>query len=138
LRGRHDRDHVFVDRWLLSHTHRRYLRTLLPIREAALAQAVTDSPVLSKPPLLCGGDNGYATGATLRELIAEGVLERRFGDLAGSFCHLAARSTDIRSRRSVRPVPAAVWWWPLEPAPPTAGCVFLAVVVAGGDDQRGS
>jgi hypothetical protein len=41
---------------LLTQTHRRYLRSLLPIREPAiadaLARAVAESPVLSKPPLL--------------------------------------------------------------------------------------
>jgi ATP-dependent helicase YprA (DUF1998 family) len=76
---------------LLAHTHRRYLRTLLPIREPALAQAlaqaITDSPVLSRPPLL-EATPAYATGATLRELVAEGVLEERFGELTGSFLPL--------------------------------------------------
>jgi ATP-dependent helicase YprA (DUF1998 family) len=70
---------------LLAQTHRRYLKSLLPLRDpalaTALARAIDTSPVLSKPPLL-EATPPYTTGATLHELIAEGVLHPRFGELA--------------------------------------------------------
>ena len=76
---------------MLEATHRRYLKSLLPLREpllaTALAQAVDASPMLSKPPLL-EATPPYATGATLRELIAAGVLDSKFTDLASSYLPL--------------------------------------------------
>jgi rubrerythrin len=64
--------------------YRRYLRSLLPLRDPALAAALDDaidtSPLLSKGPLL-EASPAYATGATVRELVDEGVLDRGFLDL---------------------------------------------------------
>ncbi|WP_261720067.1 DEAD/DEAH box helicase [Streptomyces sp. FZ201] len=71
---------------LISDTYRRYLRSLLPLREPrlaeALAQAVDTSPLLTKGPLL-EATPAYAQGATLDELIAEGVLDPAFRALTG-------------------------------------------------------
>jgi ATP-dependent helicase YprA (DUF1998 family) len=71
---------------LLSSTYRRYLRSLLPVRDTALAQAlarrIDTSPLLTKGPLL-EATPPYRTGATLRELVDEGVLDRAFTRLGG-------------------------------------------------------
>jgi ATP-dependent helicase YprA (DUF1998 family) len=71
---------------LLSGTYRRYLRSLLPVRDAALARALAEridsSPLLTKGPLL-EATPPYLTGATLRELVDEGVLDRAFTRLGG-------------------------------------------------------
>jgi ATP-dependent helicase YprA (DUF1998 family) len=69
---------------LLSATYRRYLRSLLPVRDPALAAALADciaaSPLLTKGPLL-EATPPYRTGATLRDLIAENVLDPAFARL---------------------------------------------------------
>ena len=71
---------------LLSATYRRYLRSLLPVREPALAAAlagcIADSPLLTKGPIL-EATPPYRSGATLRELIADGVLHPAFARLGG-------------------------------------------------------
>ena len=71
---------------LLSATYRRYLRSLLPIRDPALAAALADciaaSPLLTKGPLL-EATPPYRTGTTLRGLIGEGVLDPAFARLGG-------------------------------------------------------
>ena len=71
---------------LLSATYRRYLRSLLPVRDPALAAALADciaaSPLLTKGPLL-EATPPYLTGATLRDLIGEGVLDPAFARLGG-------------------------------------------------------
>ncbi|MGH3125826.1 MAG: DEAD/DEAH box helicase, partial [Streptosporangiaceae bacterium] len=71
---------------LLSATYRRYLRSLLPVRDPALAAALADriaaSPLLTKGPLL-EATPPYRTGATLRDLIGEGVLDPAFARLGG-------------------------------------------------------
>jgi ATP-dependent helicase YprA (DUF1998 family) len=71
---------------LLSATYRRYLRSLLPVRDPALATALTGciaaSPLLTKGPLL-EATPPYRTGATLRDLIGEGVLDPAFARLGG-------------------------------------------------------
>ena len=71
---------------LLSATYRRYLRSLLPVRDPALAAALGDciaaSPLLTKGPLL-EATPPYLTGATLRDLIREGVLDPAFARLGG-------------------------------------------------------
>jgi ATP-dependent helicase YprA (DUF1998 family) len=70
----------------LSATYRRYLRSLLPVREkalaAALAECIAASPMLTKGPLL-EATPPYRSGATLRELIGEGVLGQEFARLSG-------------------------------------------------------
>ena len=69
---------------LLSITYRRYLRSLLPVRDpalgAALAGCITASPLLTKGPLL-EATPPYRTGASLRGLIGEGVLDPAFARL---------------------------------------------------------
>ncbi|GLX01518.1 DEAD/DEAH box helicase [Microtetraspora sp. NBRC 16547] len=71
---------------LITGTYRRYLRSLLPVRDpgiaAALAAEVAASPLLTKGPLL-EATPPYRTGATLRELIGEGVLDPAFAALTG-------------------------------------------------------
>ena len=71
---------------LLSATYRRYLRSLLPIREPALAAAlagcIAGSPLLTKGPIL-EATPPYRTGASLRELIAQGVLHPAFARFGG-------------------------------------------------------
>ena len=71
---------------LLNSTYRRYLRSLLPVRDPALAAAlagcIAASPLLTKGPLL-EATPPYRTGATLRDLIGEGVLDRAFARLGG-------------------------------------------------------
>ena len=71
---------------LLSATYRRYLRSLLPVRDPALAAALADciaaSPLLTKGPLL-EATPPYRTGATLRGLIGDGVLDPAFARLDG-------------------------------------------------------
>ena len=71
---------------LLSATYRRYLRSLLPVRDAAIAAAlaerIADSPLLTKGPIL-EATPPYRTGASLRELIADGVLYTVFARLGG-------------------------------------------------------
>ncbi len=68
----------------LSATYRRYLRSLLPVREkalaAALAECIAASPMLTKGPLL-EATPPYRSGFTLRELIGEGVLDQEFARL---------------------------------------------------------
>ena len=70
----------------LSSTYRRYLRSLLPVRDPALAAAlagcIAASPLLTKGPLL-EATPPYRTGATLRDLIGEGVLDPAFARLGG-------------------------------------------------------
>ncbi|WP_239405904.1 DEAD/DEAH box helicase [Frankia sp. Cj3] len=70
----------------LSLTYRRYLRSLLPVRDPKLARALRDaidaSPLLTKGPLL-EATPPYAAGASLRRLIADGVLPSGFARLGG-------------------------------------------------------
>ncbi len=76
---------------MLEITHRRYLKSLLPLREPplalALAQAISGSETLSKPPLL-EATPPYAAGSTLRELMAEGVLDKAFAALGSAYLPL--------------------------------------------------
>ena len=71
---------------LLSATYRRYLRSLLPVRDralaAALAERIADSPLLTKGPIL-EATPPYRTGASLRELITDGILHPAFARLGG-------------------------------------------------------
>ncbi|WP_326641567.1 DEAD/DEAH box helicase [Streptosporangium sp. NBC_01755] len=71
---------------LITDTYRRYLRSILPVRDPRIAEAlaaeITDSPMLTKGPLL-EATPPYRTGATLRELIAAGVLGEEFAKLGG-------------------------------------------------------
>jgi len=71
---------------LLSATYRRYLRSLLPVRDpalaAALAGSIAASSLLTKGPLL-EATPPYQTGASLRDLVGEGVLDPAFVRLEG-------------------------------------------------------
>ena len=71
----------------LSLTYRRYLRSLLPVRDPDLARSLRDaidgSPLLTKGPLL-EATPPYATGASLRDLISCGVLPGGFARLGGA------------------------------------------------------
>jgi ATP-dependent helicase YprA (DUF1998 family) len=71
---------------LITTTYRRYLRSLLPIRDAAIAAAldeqIVSSPLLAKGPFL-EATPPYETGASLRELINEGVLDPGMRVLGG-------------------------------------------------------
>ncbi|GEL18378.1 DEAD/DEAH box helicase [Pseudonocardia asaccharolytica] len=66
--------------------YRRYLRSLLPLRDpqlaAALDEAIDSSPLLSKGPLL-EASPAYAPGTTIRQLIDEGVLDPGFLAVTG-------------------------------------------------------
>jgi ATP-dependent helicase YprA (DUF1998 family) len=70
----------------LSLTYRRYLRSLLPVRDPGLARSLRDaidgSPLLTKGPVL-EATPPYSTGASLRDLISGGVLPGEFARLGG-------------------------------------------------------
>ncbi|MDB4872480.1 MAG: box helicase domain protein, partial [Gemmatimonadales bacterium] len=72
---------------LIVESYRRYLRSLLPVREPRIAEAlateITQSPMLAKGPLL-EATPPYELSATLRELIDDGVLESGFAALGSS------------------------------------------------------
>jgi DEAD/DEAH box helicase/Domain of unknown function (DUF1998)/Helicase conserved C-terminal domain len=72
---------------LITTTYRRYLRSLLPIRDTAIAAAldeqITGSQLLAKGPFL-EATPPYETGASLRDLIDEGVLSPGMRAIAGS------------------------------------------------------
>ncbi|MEE2038753.1 DEAD/DEAH box helicase [Nocardiopsis sp. CT-R113] len=76
---------------MISGAYRRYLRSLLPLRDPVLAEAlheqIAESPLLSKGPLL-EATPAYETGRTPRELIAEGVLAPGFAAPDGPAIHL--------------------------------------------------
>ena len=69
---------------LITDGYRRYLRSLLPVRDPKIAMAldyqITHSPLLAKGPLL-EATPPYAHGATLGKLISEGVLSKAFRKL---------------------------------------------------------
>jgi ATP-dependent helicase YprA (DUF1998 family) len=70
---------------LITTGYRRYLRSLLPVREPRLAAAleaeISESSLLTKGPLL-EATPPYRPGATLAELVDEGVLSPGFRGLA--------------------------------------------------------
>ena len=72
---------------LIADTYRRYLRSLLPVRDPALAAAlaaeIEGSPLLTKGPLV-EATPPYRTGASLRDLIGEGVLDPGFARFASA------------------------------------------------------
>lgn len=65
----------------ISSDYRRYLRSLVPVRDAALAAALDEeiahAPLLTKGPLL-EASPAYARGASLNQLVGEGVLPTSF------------------------------------------------------------
>lgn len=70
----------------IDDTYRRYLRSLLPLRDpvlaGALARAIDTSQMLTKGPLL-EATPAYTPGATLDQLLTEGVLTPTFRRLTG-------------------------------------------------------
>ena len=74
---------------LIISGYRRYLRSLLPVRDSRVATAldyqITHSDLLTKGPLL-EATPPYEHGATLDTLIREGVLSPAFRELdSGAF-----------------------------------------------------
>ncbi|GAA3533295.1 DEAD/DEAH box helicase [Aeromicrobium flavum] len=71
----------------ITSTYRRYLRSLLAVRDAkmgaALTHAIETSPLLDKGPFL-EATPPYAPRATLQDLIDEGVLTPGFADMASA------------------------------------------------------
>ena len=69
---------------LISSGYRRYLRSLLPVRDPRIANAldaeIANSPLLTKGPLL-EATPPYQGGATLSTLIGEGVLSKALRSL---------------------------------------------------------
>jgi ATP-dependent helicase YprA (DUF1998 family) len=69
---------------LIVDSYRRYLKSLLPVRDARLATALNEEisrSLLTKGPLLESAPP-YAHGATLASLVASGVLNLAFNNLA--------------------------------------------------------
>jgi ATP-dependent helicase YprA (DUF1998 family) len=69
---------------LIISSYRRYLKSLLPVRDARLAAALDEEisrSLLTKGPLL-ESSPPYAHGATLASLVASGVLNPAFKNLA--------------------------------------------------------
>jgi ATP-dependent helicase YprA (DUF1998 family) len=71
----------------ITGAYRRYLRSLLPLRDPALAaaldRAIDTSPILTKGPLL-EATPAYAPGATVAELAREGLFGQPFTKLTGA------------------------------------------------------
>ncbi|MEV4296066.1 DEAD/DEAH box helicase [Microbispora rosea] len=71
---------------LITDAYRRYLRSILPVRDTKIAEAlaaeITNTPMLTKGPLL-EATPPYRTGATLQDLINEKVLSPAFAKLGG-------------------------------------------------------
>ncbi|WP_067599208.1 DEAD/DEAH box helicase [Nocardiopsis listeri] len=76
---------------MIGDGYRRYLGSLLPLRDPSLANALSEqiagSPLLSKGPLL-EATPAYETGRAPRELVEEGVLSPGFASPTGPAVHL--------------------------------------------------
>lgn len=72
---------------LITSTYRRYLQSLMPLREprlrTALARQIATTPLLDKGPLL-EATPAYTGGATVGQLITEGVLPSGLARLAAT------------------------------------------------------
>lgn len=88
--------------------YRRYLRSLLPLRDPALAfaldHAIDTSPLLTKGPLV-EATPAYAPGATIRELVADGMLDETFLRFTGSELP-ADRPLYLHQEQAVRKIAA--------------------------------
>jgi ATP-dependent helicase YprA (DUF1998 family) len=93
---------------LISSGYRRYLRSLLPVRDpriaTALDYAITHSPLLTKGPLL-EATPPYQPGVTLEALIREGVLNPAFRKLDSDALPLA-RPLHAHQEQAIRKVGA--------------------------------
>ena len=91
---------------LISSGYRRYLRSLLPVRDPRIATAldhvITHSPLLTKGPLL-EATPPYQPGATLDALIREGVLNPAFRKLDSDALPLA-RPLHTHQEQAIRKV----------------------------------
>lgn len=92
----------------IKSTYRRYLQSLLAVRDpsldAALREAIERTPILDKGPYL-EATPAYRPGATVRELIDEGVLAPSFSDLASAKLPLD-RPLYVHQERAIRKVVA--------------------------------
>jgi ATP-dependent helicase YprA (DUF1998 family) len=89
-------------------TYRRYLQSLLSVRDpaidAALRTVIDSTPMLDKGPYL-EATPPYSPGATIRQLIDEGVLAPGFAALTGEALQLD-RPLYVHQERAVRKVAA--------------------------------
>lgn len=89
-------------------TYRRYLSSLLAVRDpkidAALRHAIDNTDILDKGPYL-EATPPYAPGASLQELVSEGVLAQGFVDLASDALPLD-RPLYVHQEQSIRRVGA--------------------------------
>ena len=111
---------------LIVESYRRYLKSLLPVRDPGIAAALEDEisrSRLTKGPLLESAPP-YAHGATLADLVAEGVLDPAFPGWQARRCRWTGRCTCTRSRPSARSPPGATSSWLPGPgrARPRASC----------------
>lgn len=92
----------------ITSTYRRYLQSLLSVRDpdisAALTTAIDTTPMLSKGPYL-EATPPYAAGASLDELIADGTLHRGFAALDSQALPLG-RTLYTHQERAIRKVAA--------------------------------
>lgn len=96
----------------ITSSYRRYLKSLLAARDpeisSALLRAIDESPLLDKGPFL-EATPPYASGATLNELIDEGVLSSKFRGLGSDalpldralYRHQEASIRQVRQGRNV-------------------------------------
>ena len=93
---------------LISSGYRRYLRSLMPVRDpriaTALDHAITHSPLLVKGPLL-EATPPYQPGVTLEDLIREGVLNPAFRKLDSDALPLG-RPLHAHQEQAIRKVAA--------------------------------
>jgi len=89
-------------------TYRRYLQSLLavrdPVLDQALRRAIDTTPILDKGPYL-EATPPYAAGATATELIQEGILSPGFERLASSAMPMD-RALYVHQERAIRKVAA--------------------------------
>lgn len=91
---------------LIASSYRRYLRSLLPVRDARLAEAldnaISEGSLLTKGPLL-EATPPYEPGATIDALVTEGVLSSAFRDLDGPALPFG-RPLYLHQERAIRKV----------------------------------
>jgi ATP-dependent helicase YprA (DUF1998 family) len=89
-------------------TYRRYLSSLLAVRDpkidAALRKAIDNTEMLDRGPYL-EATPPYAPGSSIQQLIAEGVLAQKFGDLASDALPLD-RPLYVHQEQAIRKVAA--------------------------------
>jgi ATP-dependent helicase YprA (DUF1998 family) len=92
----------------IKSTYRRYLQSLLAVRDpqldAALRKAIDTTPILDKGPYL-EATPPYAPGASAKDLIEEGVLAPGFAALASDVLPLD-RPLYVHQEQAIRKVAA--------------------------------